>query len=309
MSNKRLSARRVVTTSLLVDVSDIILNVIAAILSGSVVMLTQTLRGAADLITTLLLWVGVYRSRRKADRTYHFGYGRELYFWILMSGVSMFVLTAGLSIYFGIERLIEPHPIDNLLLANLVLLIGLAANGYALSLSVRRLGLLGVPIRRAVGLVSQSNLIETKSTLIMDAMGSLASLLGLVALLLFRLTGNIQFDGAGAVIVGVVSGVFAVGLIQEVKEAIVGRSALPEVEIAIKEATEKLPDVVRVLDLKTMQLGTEELLVNMEVHLEPHLNTADIESLMDGIKQQVKRHVPEVKHIQVEVETPRGRRA
>ena len=304
MAKQAVSAQRVVTVSLLVDISDILLNLFAAVLSGSVVMLTQTLRGAADLVTTILLWTGVYRSKRRPDKAYHFGYGRELYFWILMAGISMFVLTAGLSIYFGVERLLRPQPIENLRLAAAVLGIGFITNGYALSLSLRRLGLLKRGLREGVEKLQESRLIETKSTLIVDGMGTAASLAGLLALLAYKLAGDLRLDGLGAIVVGLICLPFIIGLIVEVKDAIAGRSASSSVEDAIINSAEGTESVLKVLDLKTMHLGSEELLVNMEVHLEPNLTTAQIEKVMDNLKRRIKMRVASVKHIQVEVETP-----
>lgn len=51
------------------------------------------------------------------------------------------------------------------------------------------------------------------------------------------------------------------------------------------------------------QLDSERLLVNIDVHLKQNLTTREIEGLMDKIKQDIRKEVPEVKHIQVELET------
>lgn len=305
---KRISARRVVITSFIVDLGDIILNVITALLTGSVVVLTEALQGAADLLTSGLLWVGVHRSKRQATRKHRFGYGKELFFWILMAGVSMFIITAGFSFYFGLQRVLHPHPVENLGLAYLVLTIGFITNLYALSLSLRRLG---VGLRHKFSYIRKhirnSALIETKATTILDLMGASAALLGLVSLIIYGVTGESRFDGVGAMVVGLSCGVFALMLIFEVKNFIVGRSASPETEALIKEVASRVEGVHGVLDLRTMQMGSERVMVNMEVHLDHRLKTQEIEQLMDDLKEAVKKDVPEVQHIQVEVETPRRR--
>jgi divalent metal cation (Fe/Co/Zn/Cd) transporter len=192
--------------------------------------------------------------------------------------------------------------------AYLVLGIGFISNTYAFSLSLRRLGLTWESdIRRIWRKVKASVLVETKATAILDLMGSTASLLGLVSLIVYGLTGNSRLDGLGAVVVGLSVGVFALVLIFEVKDFIVGRSASPEVESRIKQVAEKVRGVHGVLDLKTMQMGSEKVMVNMEVHIDHRLTTPEIEILMDDLKDAVKSDVPEVEHIQVEVETPSKR--
>jgi cation diffusion facilitator family transporter len=305
MKHKQISARRVVITSFVVDLSDVTLNFITAVLSGSVVMLTEALQGFADLLTSGLLWIGVNRSRKRADRRHRFGFGKELFFWILMSGVSMLVMTSGFSLYFGIERLLHPEPISNIPLALAVLTIGLSSNVYALQLSLRRLGLPPtLNFRKMWKRVQDSTLVETKATSILDLMGSSASLLGLVSLVIYLITGNSRFDGLGAVIIGLCCGGFALLLIYEVKDYIVGRSAAPEVELKIRSVAEGVQGVHGVLDLKTMQMGSEKVMVNMEVHVDHRLDTKAIEQLTDDLKAAVRSDVPQVQHIQVEIETP-----
>jgi cation diffusion facilitator family transporter len=300
----KISARRVVLTSFLVDVTDVVLNIWVAVASGSVVMISQSIQGLADLLTSgLLLW-GVRRSRRKADAEYNFGYGRELFFWILMSGVSMLILTAGLSIYIGIDRLIRPLPIDNVFSAYVVLGIGLVTNSYALSLSLRRLHARHFSSGFWESL-RHPGLIETKATLILDTLGAVASLLGLLALLAYGITGQGLYDALGAILVGLLSGVLAIFLIIEAKDLLVGRGAKAPLADRIMDVALSVPGVEAILDFKTMYLGSEELLVNMEVHVADEMVTDEIEELMDRIKQKVKRAVPVVRHIQVEVETPR----
>lgn len=307
MSDKpKISASRVVITSFMVDLSDIVLNVLAALLSGSIVMLTQSLQGAADLLTSGLLWLGVSRSKRAAKRS-SFGYGRELFFWILMAGVSMFVITAGLSFYLGLERFLHPQPVTDLAFAYAVLAIGIATNFYAFRLSLARLGGWRLSLRKAVSVVTNSNLIESKSTLVLDMMGTIASLLGLAALIIYGITGNYRWDGLGAMIVGAASAFFAVLLIAEVRDLIAGRSASPEIKKQISTAAQAVNGVIDVLDLRTMMLGSENLLVNIEVHFEQQLRTPEIEKITDEIKRAIKRAVPIVQHVQVEVETPNKR--
>ena len=78
----QITSEKVIVTSFLVDVSDVLINAFVAVLSGSVVMLSQALEGGADLLASGFLLVGIKRSKRPSDRKHPYGYGRELYFWI-----------------------------------------------------------------------------------------------------------------------------------------------------------------------------------------------------------------------------------
>lgn len=300
---KPVSSRRVVTTSFLVDLSDVILNVIIAVLSGSVIMLSQALKGIADLITSGLLLVGLKKSKRRANKQHQFGYGREIYFWTLMSGIMMLTLTAGLSFYFGLEQFLNPEPITNTTSALVILVIGLATNSYAFYLSYQRLHAYH-PKQRMLNTFRYSDLVETKATFILDSMGALATILGIVALLIYAVTGDSRVDGLGAMIIGILVAVLSIFLVTEVKDVLVGRAASPETEEKIRRAATSIKEVEDVLDLRTMHLGTERLLVNLEVHVRADMTTNQIEKLLDEIKRKVKQRVPSIKHLQVELETP-----
>jgi len=301
----RISSNIVVTASFLVDLLDVLLSLVVAILSGSIVMLSQVLQGLSDLTSSGLLLVGLARSRQKEDRDHPFGYGRELYFWALLAGIVMFTVTATLSIFFGWQRFLHPQLIHNINLAFLVLGITAITNGLAFYLSFKRL-LRNRSAAQVVRIFLRSSLIETKTTFILDLMGVSASILGIVTLFIYKLAGDYRFDGLGAILIGTVLAIFAFVLLIGTVDLIVGRSASLEVEGRIRSAALKIPQVHEVLGLKTLHIGSEKLLVNLDVHLSHDLDTREIEKLMDKIKEDIRKEIPQVKHIQVELETPLG---
>lgn len=266
-------------------------------------MVAESLQGVADLMTSSLLLLGLRRAERRANRHFRFGHGRELFFWVLMAGMAMLILTATLSVWFGIQRVLHPEPIHNIWLAYLALGIGFVTNGYAFSLSVKRLR--GAHVGPNMWhRFRHSSLVETKATLVLDLLGMVAAGFGLVALTLYEVTDNSAFDGIGSITIGLATAVLAAMLISAVKDLLVGRSATSDIELMIRKAALEIDGVERVLDLRTMYLGSERLLVNLEVHMRGGLETRQLEALIDDTKRNIKRRVPIVHHIQVELETP-----
>lgn len=301
---QKISLKKVIATSFLVDVLDVVLSLTVAILSGSAIMYTETLEGFSDLAASGILFIGFIRSIKHPDKTHPFGYGREIYFWALISALIMFGVTATFSIYFGVERLFHPRPIHNIQIVIFVLLITIGTNGYAFFLSYRRLLRKRSP-RQIIRIFYRSSLVETKTTFILDMMGTTAAVIGLLALLTYVITGNHALDGIGAITMGIVVGIGAVFLIAGIRDLLVGKSASSEVEGRIKKAALSVEEVDDVLDLKTLHMGPERLLVNLDVHMNATLTTRQLEKLIDKIKAQIKKEVPAVKYIQVELETPR----
>lgn len=300
---KKISDVRVVATSFVVSLSDVVLNFSIALLTGSTVMFTQGLQGLSDLTTGGILYLGVKRTKRKATQQYQFGYGREIFFWVLMAGILMFLGTGGMSAYFGYQQFVDPHPVTNVWIAMLVLVFGFITNGYAFSLSIKRLRRLHHGFSWWHQLL-HSSVAETKATFIIDFLGTASALLGFVALSIFALTGNPAFDGLGSMIIGL--GMMAVStiLIRDVRDLIVGKAVEPDIAQRIVGAAQSVEGVLSVLDLRTMYLGSAKILVLVEVHLKDKLETDQIEHITDNIKLVIQQNIPEVHHIQVEVETP-----
>ncbi|MEK9175956.1 MAG: cation diffusion facilitator family transporter [Patescibacteria group bacterium] len=300
---KKITAKRVLITSFLVDLLDIVLNFTIAVISGSVIMLTQVFEAIADLTASGFLLIGHRRSMRKEDKTHPFGYGREIYFWTLLSALIMFGLTSTLSFYFGWKRFLAPEALHDVNLALLVLVITFFTNFYAFALSYRRLLRRRSP-RHIMEIFYRSSLVETKTTFILDMMGSLASLLGIIALVIYVATGDHRLDGLGAMAIGIALAISSIFLLLGIRDLLIGKSASLATEEKIKKAAMKIPEVEGVLDLKTLHVGSEKLLVNLEVHMVNNLSTDELEELIDKIKENIKLEVPSVKYLQVELETP-----
>ena len=305
MKDKKIyiTSEKVVTTSFLVDISDFSISLIVAIVTGSVVMLSQAMQGGADLLSSGLMVLGVRKSKRLPDRKHPFGYGREGYFWTFLSALTTFTVTAGLSFYLGINRFLNPQPIHNINLAILVLFVSILTNGYALSLSFRRL--LGKKVyKNILQIFIHSAFIATKTAFVLDLMGTLASVLGFITLLLYKFSNNQRLDGLGAMLIGIILAFLAIFILKNAKDLLVGQSAPPQTEEKIKSTVRALPEVNKVIALRTLHIGTGTLLVDIEVNLQKDLTTDKIEALIGQIQTDIVKQVPEAKDVRVELETP-----
>ena len=299
-----ISSEKVVTISFLVDIIDVLINSLVAIMTGSVVMFSQALQGGADLLASGLLIFGVKKSKKPADRKHPFGFGREVYFWTFLSALTTFSITAGISFYLGLKRFLNPQPLQNVDLAIIVLFISILTNGYAMSLSFRRL--LGKRVYKNIfKIFLHSAFIATKTAFVLDLMGTLASILGLISILLYKISGNQRLDGLGAMLIGMVLATLAVFVLKSAKDLLVGQSAPPATEDRIRSTVKALSEVKKVISLRTLHIGTGTLLVDIEVNLQDGLTTDKIEILIDRIQTNILKQVPEAKEVRVELETPK----
>jgi cation diffusion facilitator family transporter len=295
---KQISSRRAVWTSFLVDLGDIILNVVIMIITGSVVMLAEAFEGLSDLVASGLLLIGLRISKRRPNKKHPFGFGKALFFWTLLSAMIMLIFGAGLSIYFGIQRFLHPEAVEKIYFAYGALCISIMTNGYALSVSTRRL-LEKEKLSKLFRIFVTTTHVETKNTFILDFTGTASAIMGLISLGLYQLADIEYFDAVGAVLIGLLIAVSSVMLIWAVKDYLIGKTASAETQESIRKAVGKVKEVAEIMELDTMYIGSEKLLVHLDINLQPG-HQQQLEKIVEKIKEHIRREVPIVYSIQVE---------
>lgn len=199
----KITAKRVVLMSFFVDLLDIVINVSVWVVTGSAVMIAELFEAIADLISSAFLLVGLKKSKK------------EKFLWTLFSALMMFCFASTLSFYFGLQRFLHPKEIENIFIAYGALAVAASSNGYAFYISVKRIlggrrfpGILGT-----IMAFRSSNLIMTKNTFVLDLMGASSAIVGLIALVLYQATGEMRFDGLGAMGIGIVLAILSLDLI------------------------------------------------------------------------------------------------
>jgi len=296
--SKQISSGKAVWTSFLVDLGDIILNVIVMLITGSVVMLAEAFEGLSDLVASGLLLIGLRISKRRPSKEHPFGFGKALFFWTLVSAMVMLIFGAGLSVYFGVQRFLNPEEIEKISLAYAALCISIMTNGYALSLSTRRL-LHKEKLTKIFRIFLSTTHVETKNTFILDLTGTGSALMGLISLALYQLAGIQYFDAIGAILIGLLIAVSSVMLIWGVKDYLTGKTASADLEESIKKAILNVKEVAGITELKTMYIGSENLLVHVDIDIQS-ADHEELEQTVEKVKKQIRKEVPVVYSIQVE---------
>ncbi len=266
-------------------------------------MFIELIEAIADLSASGLLVIGANRAKLPANKAFPFGHGREVYFWSFISAILIIGIASTFSIYFGWQRLTNPHEIKNIQLTFLILLITTCTNGYAFYISLKRLR--GkIHSRSILNSFLRSSLVEIKTTFVLDLMGTVASILGFFALLIYVATGDLRFDGIGGITVGFTLATLGILLILGIRDLLVGKSASNETLELLKKIALTIPEVNDVLEVKTMHIGSERLLVNMNVTMKNNLTTQEVAKTIDEIERRIRIEMPAVKHIQVELDLP-----
>lgn len=118
--------------------------------------------------------------------------------------------------------------------------------------------------------------------------------------------GDPRYDAVGSIAIGALLGVIAVVLAIEMKSLLIGESAAPGQVLAIREAFETAPGVRRVIHLRTLHLGPEELLVAAKVEIDHDQTLPALAESIDAAERRVRARVPSARVIYVEPDVYRG---
>ncbi len=302
------SSRKAVWIALAANLSIFIVKALGAWISGSAAMFSEALHSMADMFNSIFLLVGLYLALRPADDEHPFGYGKEVYFWSFMASIFMLGVTSMGSIYRGYETLVTPHNIDDLGLSLAALGLSILVESYAVFTAmngvVKDVGVVAkgfdlIPQAfRNIGNISNP---AVKFVFFEDLIALTGVILAALALFLVWLTGSTFYDAAISILIGVLLGIMALMLAKENREMIIGQAASDSLEQAIRDTALDVNMVSDVHDLKTMYVGPQDLLVNMEIEVPPDKTAEEIDDIVEDVEERIRLKVPAVKHISIEI--------
>ncbi len=280
-----------------------VLKFVAAAISGSSAMLAEAFHSVADAGNQLFLLRGAAASRYAADVRHPFGRGKELYFWSFMVAVFLFVGGAVVAVIEGWERVRHPEPPEDLWLN-----LGVLALAALFEIFIAFLPAVREFNRRRAGRKVWPTIRESKDpALLVVLFEDTAAVLGLtfasVGIAIAHVTDDGRWDGVTSIVIGVLLALTAWVLAYETKAMLVGEGASRRDRAAMRAAALRVPAVTTVGNLLTMQLGPEEILVNMEVDFDDGLDAAALEAAIDAVEAAVRHAVPAASRIFVEPES------
>ncbi|MBM7503224.1 cation diffusion facilitator family transporter [Agromyces aurantiacus] len=272
---------------------------IAWLVSGSASMLAEAVHSVADAGNQLLLFVGGRRAKKDADRSHPFGYGRERYVYAFVVSIILFSVGGLFSIYEGVDKIQHPHELENVWVPIVVLVIAIALESFSLRTAVKESNQIR-GTQTWVQFVRRAKAPELPVVLLEDV----AALLGLVFALfgvgLTAITGNTIFDAIGTLMIGTLLIVVAIILGMETKSLLVGEGAtegdLGRIETAILAG----PEAERIIHMKTLYLGPDELMVAAKLGFHGGESLAEVSTAINVIEQRIRTAVPAARVIYLE---------
>jgi cation diffusion facilitator family transporter len=266
--------------------------------TGAASLLAEAIHSVADTGNQALLFLGGHRARRRPTPEHPFGYGRERYFWAFIVALMLFSLGALFAIYEGIEKLIHPHELESVTVALAVLGVAIVLEAFSFRTAVVQSAALKGD-ESWWHFIRRSKSPELPVVLLEDTGALVGLMLAFVGVGAAELTGNPRWDALGSVGIGILLGVIAIVLAVEMKSLLIGESAAGPVEAAIRTAISDAPEVRRIIHLRSLHLGPDELLVAAKLDLDSS-TVPDVARAIDAAENRVRVAVPIARVIYLE---------
>jgi len=296
-------SQSVVLKALAANLGIAIAKFVAAFVSRSASMLAEAVHSLADSGNQLFLMLGMRRSERREDAIHEFGYASERYFWAFIVAVSLFVVGATFSMYEGVHKVLHPSgEMGSRTMAYIVL-------GVSICLELFSLNAAATEFRHIkAGRSLRQTIDEARDAVVIVVLfEDVAALVGLVAafggLLLTQVTGNQVWDGVGSIVVGVTLFGVAYFLARKTKDLLIGQSVTAGQRERMLAIITETPGVHRLVHMRTMHLGPEEVLVGMKIIVADDARVGDTAALIDTIEARLRAELPILKRIYVELGT------
>lgn len=303
-------SKKAVYAALFGNLGIAITKLIAALISGSVSMWAEAYHSASDTFNQILILVGIKASAKPASHLHQFGYGKSQFFWSFIVATMIFGISGVLALDQGISSLVnKEHHFEDPILNYVVLGISAVFEANALRIAYKQFT---KSIENRGEKVSFKQLIyefrESKDTTILTVIVEDSAALAGIAIaatgiFLTDITGNQVFDAISSILIGCLLMAFAFFLASENRGLLIGESITRRQYKNIVDMIKEIPEVNRIVSMRTMHLSPEDVIVGIEVNLVDNLDTDKIELVTDLIEQKVMKVIPHTNknHIFVEL--------
>ncbi|GAA2594051.1 cation diffusion facilitator family transporter [Actinomadura fulvescens] len=279
-----------------------IAKIVAAVVTGSASMAAEAAHSIADTFNEVLLIVGLRRSGRPADRRHPLGYGKERYIWTLLVAVAIFGMGALFAFYQGVETLLghrgeEADP----LAGYIVLAVSFALEAVSWQQALRQ-------VRRdareeglsMLAYIRRTDEPTSISVLLEDSAALLGLIFAFAGLGLHQLTGSAVWDGLGSIMIGVLLTAVALVLGRINLNLLIGNQADPRLVHGVRDLLGAAPEVEWVVDIVTMTVGADRVLVCARLDFRDALTSGDVERACVRMSHELRAAHEEIDEVFIE---------
>jgi cation diffusion facilitator family transporter len=268
-------------------------------------MWAEAFHSTADMGNEILLLVGMKRSSRPPDTLHPFGHGKVLYFYSLLVAIYIFSIGGGLALHQGISHLRRPMPTEHVGWNYIVLALAFAFDFYSWRISYQELRTRKDPDESMWDEIIGSKDPTIFTVFLEDTVGLIGAFLAFLGIFLGRLFDNPYLDPIASILVGLLLAAVALLLGRESGALLVGERTNRSRIRRIRQIVQNDPSVEAVGDLLTMQLGPEQVLLNIDIRFRRGLAVQELEAAIDRLENRIRDAEPTIQRIFIEADSLR----
>ncbi|MEV5145867.1 cation diffusion facilitator family transporter [Streptomyces sp. NPDC052727] len=272
---------------------------VAFAFSGSSSMLAEGVHSLADSGNQFLLLVGGKKAQRQASPQHPFGYGRERFIYAFLVSIVLFSIGGMFAIYEGYEKVRHPHDLEHWYWPVGVLVFAIIAEGFSFRTAIKESNSLRGTLSWKE-FIRRAKAPELPVVLLEDFGALIGLILALGGVGLSLLTGDGVWDGIGTLCIGVLLVLIALVLAAETKSLLLGEAAGLEDVKKIEAAILDGDTVTRIIHMRTLHLGPEELLVAAKIAVQHDDTATEVASAINAAEARIRAAVPIARVIYLE---------
>jgi cation diffusion facilitator family transporter len=297
---------RAIVAALAANLGIAVTKFVAFLLTRSSSMLAESIHSVADSGNQVLLLVGGRSADRRATPEHPFGYGRQRYVFAFIVSIVLFSVGGLFALYEAFHKWQHPEPIEGRWwwVPLLVLVVAIGLESYSFRTAIKESNHTRGE-RSWVDFVRTAKAPELPVVLLEDAAALLGLIFALFGVGLTLLTHQGRWDAVGTAMIGILLVLVAGILAVEMNSLLIGEAATREHVAAIEKALVG-GCVQRVIHMKTLHLGPEELLVAAKIAVGAQESAAEVAEAIDAAERRVREAVPIARIIYLEPDIDRA---
>jgi len=330
---------KVVLGAIAINTGNFGIKLLAWASTGSHSMFSEAIHSLADTLNQVILAYGIHKSNSTPTKDHPYGYSNVQYVSALISGVGIFCLGAGLSVYHGIIGLVSPHEMEAIWLAMGILGISFVSESVTLALAVKSIKRSARDQGMTFSEFVWSGWDPCVNVVLLEDLAAVAGVVIAAGCMgLSQYTGSHIPDALGSLAIGGLLGSVATFMIYSNTGALVGRSIPTNRIQEINRQLEGDIMVRQVYDVKGIDMGNGVVRYKAEIDIDgrelarAYLSRQDMNAVLkqcnqvksvdqlesfllehgeqmvdclgaevDRIERNLKLKHPEVKHVDLEV--------
>ena len=293
-------SRKAIFAAFFANLGIAISKFIGFLITGSASLLAETIHSAADTGNQLLLFFGGQRARKSATPEHPFGYGRERYFWSFAVALVLFSMGGMFALYEGIQKFRDPHDVESLGVAVVILVVAIALESFSLRTAVKESNHVRQPGTSWWRFIRGTKQPELPVVLLEDVGALVGLFFALGGVLTAHFTEDARWDAVGSISIGILLVVIAIVLAVEMKSLLIGESASADAREAIVTAIESSAHVDQLIHLRTEHIGPDEILVGAKVEYASTLSADELVAAINATEDAIRAAVPDATVIYLE---------